>query len=140
MLMTEIYKILNKLAPPIMDLMLNMRNITYNLRNLQEFLSGRKETVFNGLETLSYRAPQLWTLSPEEIGQRNTINLFNSQIWICKDIKQWIYGYTTADVQRVSLQIIQSVRTKPRIYLTYGSYLGTIYLNCLNCMRHFIYI
>ena len=49
MLMTEIYKILNKLAPPIMDLMLNMRNITYNLRNLQEFLSGRKETVFNGL-------------------------------------------------------------------------------------------
>ena len=98
MLMTEIYKILNKLAPPIMDLMLNMRNITYNLRNLQEFLSGRKETVFNGLETLSYRAPQLWTLSPEEIGQRNTINLFNSQIWICKDIKQWIYGYTTADV------------------------------------------
>ena len=98
MLMTEIYKILNKLAPPIMDLMLNMRNITYNLRNLQEFLSGRKETVFNGLETLSYRAPQLWTLSPEEIGQRNAINLFNSQIWICKDIKQWIYGYTTADV------------------------------------------
>ena len=98
MLMTEIYKLLNKLAPPIMDLMLNTRNITYNFRNLQEFLSGRKETVFNGLETLSYRAPQLWTLSPEEIGQRNTINLFNSQIWICKDIKQWIYGYTTADV------------------------------------------
>ena len=76
----------------IMDLMLNTRNITY------EFLSGRKETVFNGLETLSYRAPQLWTLSPEEIEQRNTINLFNSHIWICKDIKQWIYGYTTADV------------------------------------------
>ena len=98
MLMTEIYKLLNKLAPPIMDLMLNKRNITYNFRNLQEFLSGRKETVFNGLETLSYRAPQVWTLSPEEIGQRNTINLFNSQIWICKDIKQWIYGYTTADV------------------------------------------
>ena len=59
MLMTEIYKLLNKLAPPIMDLMLNTRNITYNFRNLQEFLSGRKETVFNGLETLSYRAPQL---------------------------------------------------------------------------------
>ena len=98
MLMTEIYKLLNKLAPPIMDLMLNTRNITYNFRNLQEFLSGRKETVFNGLETLSYRAPQLWTLSPEEIEQRNIINLFNSHIWICKDIKQWIYGYTTADI------------------------------------------
>ena len=40
----------------------------------------------------------------------------------------------------MALQIIQNIRTKPRIYLTYGSYLGTIYLNCLNCMHHFIYI
>ena len=37
MLMTELYKIKNKLAPPIMDSMLNRRNITYNFRNLQEF-------------------------------------------------------------------------------------------------------
>ena len=35
--MTELYKIKNKLAPPIMDSMLNRRNITYNFRNLQEF-------------------------------------------------------------------------------------------------------
>ena len=35
----------NELAPPIMDSMLNRRNITYNFRNLQEFQSGRKRTV-----------------------------------------------------------------------------------------------
>ena len=34
-------------------------------------------------------------------------------------------------MKRITLQIMQSVCTKPRIYLTYGSYLGTIYdLNC----------
>ena len=56
MLMIELYKIKNELAPPIIDSMLNRRKITYNFRNLQEFQSGRKRTVFNGLETLSYRA------------------------------------------------------------------------------------
>ena len=35
---------------------LNRRNITYNFRHLQEFQSERKRNVFDGLETLSYRA------------------------------------------------------------------------------------
>ena len=72
MLMIELYKIKNELAPPIMDSMLNRRNITYNIRNLQEFQSERKITAFNGLETLSYHAPQ--------IKPRNTIYLFKSDV------------------------------------------------------------
>ena len=52
MLMIELYKIKNELAPPIMDSMVNWRDITYNFKNLQEFQSERKRTVFNGLETL----------------------------------------------------------------------------------------
>ena len=75
MLMVEFYKIKNELAPPIMDSMFNRRNITYNFRNLLEFQSEIKRTVFNGLETLSYRAPQLWTLLPEEFKQRNNKSL-----------------------------------------------------------------
>ena len=59
MLMIERYKIKNKLSQPIMDSMLNRRNITYNLRHLQEFQSERKRTVFDSLETLGYHAPQL---------------------------------------------------------------------------------
>ena len=31
----ELYKIKNELAPPIMDTVLNRRNVTYNFRNLQ---------------------------------------------------------------------------------------------------------
>ena len=75
MLVIELYKFKNELAPPIMDSLLNRRNIVYNFRNLQEFQSERKRTVFNGLKTLSYRAIRLWTLLPEEIKQRNNKSL-----------------------------------------------------------------
>ena len=96
-----------------MDSMLNRRNITCNFRNFPEFQSERKRNIFNGLETLSYcdRASQLWTLLLEEIKQKNTINLFKS------DVKH----------KRMSLQIMQNVCTKPRIYMKCGSYPGTIY-------------
>ena len=75
------------LTPPIMDSMLNSRNITYNFKPLLEFQSEKKRTVFDGLETLSYRVPQLWILSSEEIKQRNTIYLFKSEVkqQICKE-------------------------------------------------------
>ena len=73
-------KIKNELAPAVMDSTLNRENITYNFRNLQEFQSVRKRTVSHGLETLSYRAPQLWTLLQEEIKQTNTINCFKSDV------------------------------------------------------------
>ena len=66
MFMIELYKIKNEFAPLTLNSMLNKKNITYNFRNLEEFQSERKRTVFNGLETLSYRAPQLWTLLPKE--------------------------------------------------------------------------
>ena len=66
MFMIELYKIKNEFAPLILNSMLNKKNITYNFRNLEEFQSERKRNVFNGLETLSYRAPQLWTLLPKE--------------------------------------------------------------------------
>ena len=81
MLMNELYKIKNELAPPIMDTMLNRRNITFNFRNLQSF--GQKEKELFLMETLSYRILQLWIFLLEEIKQRNPINLFKS------DVKQW---------------------------------------------------
>ena len=83
-LMIELFKIKYDLALPIMDSVLNRRIIFYNFRNLQEFQPERKRTVFYGLETISYRAPQLWTILPDKFKQRNTISLFKS------DVRQWI--------------------------------------------------
>ena len=69
-----------------MDSMLNRRNVTYNFRNLQEFLSERKKTVCYGLQTLSYLTRQLWTLLPEKIKQINK-SIFKNDVkqWICKE-------------------------------------------------------
>ena len=61
-LMIELFKINYDLGPPIMDSMLNRRTICCNFRNLQEFQSERKRTVLYALETINYRAPQLWTI------------------------------------------------------------------------------
>ena len=78
--MIELFMIKYDLVRPIMDSMSNRRAICYNFRNLQEFPSERERTVFYGLERSSYRAPQLWTILPEEFKQRNTISLFKSNV------------------------------------------------------------
>ena len=84
-LMIELFKIKHDLASPIMDSMLHRRTICYNIRNLQEFHSEKKRIVFYGLETISYLAPQLWKILPEEFKQRNIKSLFKSALrhWIC---------------------------------------------------------
>ena len=61
-------------------IMLNRKTVCYNSRNLEEFQSERKRTVFYGLEKINYCAPQLWTIFPEEFKQRNTISLFKSDV------------------------------------------------------------
>ena len=59
-LMIEIFKIKYDLPPPIMESVLNRRTICYNFKNFQEFQLERKRTAFYGLETISYRVPQLY--------------------------------------------------------------------------------
>ena len=86
-LMTEMFKIKIELAPPIIDSMFERRNESYNLRNFQEFLTKRKRTVHYGLETLSYRSPQLWSLLPENIKEVKSLEIFRRKVknWISDD-------------------------------------------------------
>ena len=58
-LLTEISKIKKGFAPLIMESILKGRNNTYDVTNFQEFATERKRTVYFGLETISYRSPQL---------------------------------------------------------------------------------
>ena len=59
-----------------MESILNKRFNTYNLRNFQEFATERKRTVWYGLETFSYRYPQLWSLLPESLKEMNSLSQF----------------------------------------------------------------
>ena len=76
--------LVNELAPPIMVSILDKRFNTYNLRNFQRFATERKRTVWYGLETLSYRYPQLWSILLEKLKEMNSLSQFK------RNIKHWI--------------------------------------------------
>ena len=70
----EVFKVKNELSPPIMESMLNKRVHTYNLTNFQKLVTSRKRTVWTGLETLSYRYPQLFSLLSESLKEANSLS------------------------------------------------------------------
>ena len=79
-LMIEIYKLLNGLSPPIMNDLFNIREMQYNLRNFRELQSYNVRTVRFGLETISFKGPQLWQQLPEDIKNSDSLNLFKHKI------------------------------------------------------------
>ena len=86
-LLTEVFKMKNGVAPPVMESNLNKRFNTYNIRNFRKFATERKRTVWYGLKTLSYRYSQLWSLLPERLKEMNSVSQFkrNFKHWICRD-------------------------------------------------------
>ena len=58
--MTEVYKIVNGIAPPIMNSLFQFRCNTNNIRNFREIYTENWKTVTYGTETVTYRAPLLW--------------------------------------------------------------------------------
>ena len=91
-LLIEIFKIKKAFAPPIIRSILKGRNNTYNVRNFQEFETERKRTVPFGLETISYRSPQLWSLLPEHMRQLNCIDQFKKSVRpVHADCVKYIY-------------------------------------------------
>ena len=58
-LMTEIYKIVNAITPPIMNSVFTFRLNQHNLRNFPEFMTEKRNIVNYGLETVTYSAPVL---------------------------------------------------------------------------------
>ena len=86
-LLIEVFKMKNGLAPPVMESNLNKRFNTYNIRNFRKFATERKRTVWYGLKTLSYRYSQLWSLLPESLKEMNSVSQFkrNFKHWICRD-------------------------------------------------------
>ena len=60
LLMTEVYKYLNGLSPDIMSDIFNLRENTYNLRNVHIFESQNPRTKKFGLDSIAYRAGQFW--------------------------------------------------------------------------------
>ena len=58
--MIDVYKYLNGLSPDIMSDNCKLREITCNLKNFHLFKSQSLRTKTFGLDSIAYRASQLW--------------------------------------------------------------------------------
>ena len=85
-LMTKIYKIVNCIAPPIMNYLFTFRLNQHNLRNFQELSTEKRNNVNYGLETVTYWAPIIWAKLPSEYKLASSLTLFKSEIksWKCE--------------------------------------------------------
>ena len=73
------YKYLNGLTPVIMNNIFKLRQNIYNLRNFQAFEPQNPEWKFY-LDSIVYRASQLWKNVPEEIMNWATLLIFKEPI------------------------------------------------------------
>ena len=79
-LLIEVYKYLNGLCPDIMKTIFKLRQNTYNLRNFHAFESQNPRTKKLGLDSIAYRAGQLWKIVPEEIRNSALLLIFKESI------------------------------------------------------------
>ena len=79
-LVTEIYKLLNGLSPPIMNEVFQINEYPYNLRNPRALASKHKSTVRYGLDTIAFQGPQIWQDIPLEIRNCKSLYLSKSNI------------------------------------------------------------
>ena len=84
--MAEIYKIVNGIASPIMNSLFMSRLNQHNLRNFQELSTEKRNTVNDGLETVTYRAPIIWVKLTSEYKLAGSLTTFKSKIksWKCE--------------------------------------------------------
>ena len=76
LLMIEVYKYVNGLSPDIFKL----RENTYNPRSFHIFESQNPRKKKFGLDSIAYRASQLWKNVPEEIRNSTSLPMFNKEI------------------------------------------------------------
>ena len=84
--MTEIYKIVNDIAPPIMNSLFTFRLNQRNLRIFQELSTEKRNTVNYSLGTVTYKVPFIWAKLPSEYKLTGSLTAFRSKIksWKCE--------------------------------------------------------
>ena len=83
-LATEMYKAKNNLSPPIIRELFPVNSESYPLRNSNYFKLSRPNTVHNGLESVRYLGPKIWSSLPQALQQAESLLAFK------KGIKTWI--------------------------------------------------
>ena len=85
-LMVEVFKIIDGLAPPIMEDFFLFHENTYNIRNFQITFNESKKTVGYGLKTVKYRTPLPWANLLEKYQTATSLNSIKTKNkrWKCE--------------------------------------------------------
>ena len=79
-LVAEIIKLKNGIAPKIISGIFKLSSPTYNLGNKRDFVSNHLKTLYFGTESLSSLGPKLWDLLPQDLKTLTSLTLFKSQV------------------------------------------------------------
>ena len=82
-LLIKVFKMKNKLAPQIMESILNTRFITHDISNFHEFVTKIRRTAWYDLETLTYQVSQLWLLLPGTYKETIFLSQFKRNVRQC---------------------------------------------------------
>ena len=84
LLALEIFKALNSLSSPLMFDLFQVKDIRYNLRKGKTLISNNIKTTSYGIDSISYLAPKIWNLIPEEIQNCKSLQNFktNIRLWV----------------------------------------------------------
>ena len=79
-LATETYKFLQGLSPPLMNEIFVERNNNYSLRGNTHLTRRRVNSVRYGTETVSFLAPKIWHILPNDIKDSESLDIFKRKI------------------------------------------------------------
>ena len=80
LLLIEIFKFVNELSPEIMNEIFKLKENTYHLRNPRELFATKKSTIKFGIDTISYKATQLWQNLPHFMKNVPSLAIFKNSI------------------------------------------------------------
>ena len=135
--MVEVYKFLHSDSPEIMNEIFNIQRNIYNLRSFNIFQTNIPRSNRYGLNSIPYRANQLWKILPENIKSSQSLSCFKDKIknWCCNNCpcticKTFIpnLGYLWC---WLLLCFFQSVIFNIFLFLYYCRYLLAIKLYCM---------
>ena len=81
-LVTEIFKVKNRLSSRLTEDVFHFVNKPYDLRNNRILIRKRNRTVFCGTESLSYLAPRIWALISQLLKGETELSQFKTEIKI----------------------------------------------------------
>ena len=75
-LMTEIYKFLNGLSPPIMREIFLKKYCPYSLRNPRSLITNCKSSKKCGIDSIVYKGLQIWQTLPTDLRNSQSLRIF----------------------------------------------------------------